>query len=302
MGALHRGRMCLFALVAAGGCLAVPPDPDDRAQRTESICDGDPGLPEGDPFPWSIASLPGWSQGEASADDLENWLLDLGVFNHVLHGSIAATPDGHVTYQGGDLSGSTQSCAGIVAAHRLGYPILVVLGGDGGDDFLLEATAEENRPALVASLIEFIDLHGYDGVSLAWISDVEETQLSALVEDLSNAFAARAPRTLLTVDVSSGSVPPSVSAGWVGMVDAINVMSYGTDWEDELERYLDAGIPSDVIDLGIGLVVRDTSRESVAAKIEVALVVGLHGVESWELGALPSGDDPRLVAYEQLFQ
>jgi hypothetical protein len=145
-------------------------------------------------------------------------------------------------------------------------------------------------------------MYGYDGVSLAWISDVEETQISALVEDLSNAFAARAPRPLLTVDVSSSSVPPSVSAGWVGMVDAINVMSYGTDWADELERYLDAGIPPDVIDLGIGLVVRDTSKASVGAKIEAAVAGGLHGVESWELGALASGDDPRLVAYEQLFE
>lgn len=293
--------MSLFALVAAGGCLAVPPDPDGQTQRPASVCDGDPGLPEGDPFPWSIASLPGWSQGEASAGELENWLSETGVFNHVLHGSIAATPGGEVTYQGGDLTGSTQSCAGIVAAHGRGYPILVVLGGDRGDDFLLEATADQNRPALVASLIDFIDLHGYDGVSLAWISGVDETQLTALVEDLSNAFAARDPRPLLTVDVSSASVPPSVSAGWVGMVDAINLMSYGTDWADELERYLDAGVPPDVIDLGIGLVVRDTSRASVAAKIEAALDAGLHGVESWELGALASGD-PRLVAYAPLLQ
>lgn len=302
MGALRRGRISLFALVAAGGCLAVPPDPDDQTQRPASVCDGDPGLAEGDPFPWSIASLPGWSQGEASAADVEEWLSVTGVFNHVLHGSIAATPAGNVTYQGGDLSGSTQSCAGIVAAHRLGYPILVVLGGDGGDDFLLEATSEENRPALVASLLDFIDRHGYDGVSLAWISGVEETQLTALVEDLSSAFAGRDRRPLLTVDVSSGSVSPSVSAGWVGAVDAINVMSYGTDWEDEIQRHLDAGVPPDVIDLGIGLVVRDTSRASVAAKIEAAVVAGLHGVESWELGALASGDDPRLVAYEQLFR
>jgi hypothetical protein len=294
--------MSLFALVAAGGCLAVPPAPDDETEGPASICDGDPGLPEGDSFPWSIASLPGWSQQEASARDLEDWLGELGVFNHVLHGSIAAAPDGHVTYVGGDLTGSTQSCAGIVAAHRLGYPILVVLGGDGGDDFLREATAEENRATLVASLTDFIDRHGYDGVSLAWISGVEEAQLTALVEDLSNMFAARARRTLLTVDVSSTSVPPSVSAGWVGLVDAINVMSYGTDWENEVERYLDAGVPPDLIDLGVGLAVRDTSRASVAAKIEAALAGGLHGVESWELGALASGDDPRLVAYEPLFQ
>jgi hypothetical protein len=293
--------MSLFALVAAGGCLAVPPDPD-QGQRTDSICDGDPGPPAEDPRPWSIASLPGWSQEDAVAGDLEDWLIDTGVFNHVLHGSIAATPDGHVTYQGGDLTGSTQSCAGIVAAHRLGYPIIVVLGGDGGDDFLLEATAEENRPTLVASLTDFIDLHGYDGVSLAWLSDVEEAQLTALVGDLSAAFAARAPRRLLTVDVSSASVAPSVSAGWVGLVDAINVMSYGTDWENEVERYVEAGIPPDLIDLGIGLAVRDTSRASVAAKIEAALAGGLHGVESWELGALASGDDPRLVAYEPLFR
>jgi len=295
--------MSLFALVAAAGCLAAPAESDSgMSPRPTSICAGDPGPPALDPAPWSIASLPGWSQADAVADDLEDWLIDTAVFNHVLHGSIAAAPDGQVTLQGGDLEDATQSCAAVVAAHRLGYPILVVLGGDRGDDFLAQATAQANRPVLVATLMDFIDLYGYDGVSIAWVAGVAADQLTALVDDLSAEFRTRTPRPLLTVDVSSDTVAPSVSAGWVGRVDAINVMSYGADWQAELGRHLDAGIPPELIDLGIGLSVDDSVRADVKVKIDAAIAMGLHGVESWELGALESGDDPRLPAYAPLLR
>ena len=300
VGATRRITMVVSAL-AAGGCLAAPPAPTGDVTGV-ARCAGDPGpAPRGD-HPWSIATLPGWSQADAAAADLEDWLGATGVFTHVLHGSIAAQPDGTVGFAGGDLSGEAQACAGVVAAHSLGYPILAVLGGDRGDDFLPQATGDDGRPVLVASLLEFIDAYGYDGVSLAWIGGVEPDQLSALVDELADAFAARSPRPLLTVDLTSGTVPPSVSAGWIDRVDAVNLMSYGADWQAELDRHLAAGIPPEKIDLGIGLVIRDQTRASVQAKVDVAIAYRLHGVESWELGALDDVDDPRLVAYRRLLQ
>ena len=236
------------------------------------------------------------------AGDLEDWFLDVGVFNHVLHGSIATEWDGLVTYQRADLTGPRQSCAGVVAAHRLGYPILAVLGGDGDGMDLWHATEEANRPVLVASTMDFIDTYGYDGVSVAWIDDVAPDQLTALIEDLSAAFAERAPRPLLTVDVASDLVDPSVTAEWAPHVDAVNLMSYQPDWETELERYIDAGVPPDRINLGIGLSFGDVSQADVAAKIARARSYGLNGVESWELGALAGGGDPRVDAYAALFE
>ena len=116
------------------------------------------------------------------------------------------------------------------------------------------------------------------------------------------AFVTRPLRPLLTVDLTSGSVPPSVSAGWVGMVDAVNLMSYGADWQEEIERHLAAGIPAEMINLGIGLTIRDSAPANVSARIDAALALGLNGVESWELGALAGADDPRLVAYRPLVE
>ena len=291
----------VLSALAAGGCLAAPPAPAEEVTGA-ARCVGDPGPAPRADRPWSIATLPGWSQGDAAATDLEDWLGATGVFTHVLHGSIAAQPDGTVGFAGGDLSGQAQACAGVVAAHSLGYPILAVLGGDRGDDLLPQATGDDARPALVASLFEFIDAHGYDGVSIAWIGGVEPDRLGALVGELADAFAARSPRPLLTVDLSSGTVPPSVTAGWIDRVDAVNLMSYGADWQAELDRHLAAGVPPEKIDLGIGLVLRDQTRASVQAKIDAAVAYRLHGVESWELGALDDVEDPRLLAYRRLLQ
>lgn len=301
VGATRLRSISLAALVAAAGCLAAPPEPGEEPRPT-SLCSGDPGSPEADPLPWSIATLPGWSQADATAGDLEDWFLETGVFNHVLHGSIAATADGQVGYPGGDLTGASQSCAAVIAAHRLGYPILVVLGGDHGDDNLALATSDASRATLVASLIDFIDTYGYDGVSIAWIAGVVPGQLTALIDDLSAALASRSPRPLITVDVSSGAIDPSVTAGFAPQVDAIDLESYGADWADELTAHLQAGVPPAAIDLGIGLSVGDSARADVRAKIDAAIAQGLRGVTSWEMGALESGDDPRLVAYRPLFQ
>jgi len=301
VGATRLCRMLLVALVTVTGCLSAPPGPGEEPRPT-ARCEGDPGPPEPVAMPWSIATLPGWSQADAAEGDLEDWFVATGVFTHVLHGAIAATPDGAVTYQGGDLTGSSQSCAAVVAAHRLGYPILVVLGGDRGDDSLALATDDTNRAALVAGLVDFIDAYGYDGVSIAWIADVVPEQLSALVGDLKVAFADRSPRPLLTVDASTATVDPSVAAGWFPALDAINLESYGPDWAEQLNAYLDAGVPPSAIDLGIGLSVDDITRADVRAKIDAAVAKGLRGVTSWEMGALESADDPRLVAYRPLFQ
>jgi Glycosyl hydrolases family 18 len=303
VGATRCSRMAPFALLALAGCLAAPPATDEGAvPRPASSCAGDPGPPAAAPGPWSIASLPGWTQEDALAGDLEDWFLGLGVFNHVLHGAIAAGADGQVSYQGGDLSGASQSCAGVVAAHRLGYPILVVLGGDRGDDAFSLATSAASRPALVASLVDFIDTYGYDGVSIAWIADIAPDQLSAMVAEVSAAFATRTPRPILTVDVAPALLDPSVVAGWFPAVDAVNLMTYASDWDQELDRYLEAGVPPEGVNLGIGLSLDDLGRADVEQKIEVALSAGLGGVESWELGALDDIDDPRLLAYASLFE
>ncbi len=302
VGATRRSTISLAALVAGAGCLATPPVSDEGPPPT-ALCTGDPGLVDAElVYPWSVATLPGWSQGDAVAGDLEDWFIETAVFNHVLHGAIAATADGSVTYAGGDLTGSAQSCAAVVAAHRLGYPIMIVLGGDHGDDALAIATGDDSRAHLVAGLLDFIDTYGYDGISIAWISGVVPEQMSALVDELSTAFDLRTPRPLLTVDVSSGAVDPVVTAGFAERVDAIDLESYGANWEEELDAHITAGVPPSKINLGIGLSALDRLRADVRAKIARAIDSGLRGVTSWEMGALESGDDPRLLEYDPLFE
>jgi hypothetical protein len=296
VGATRRSTTALFAALAAG-CLSAPPPAGDQT----SVCIDDPGRPaEAQLAPWSIAILPGWSQGNDSPDAIEEALVESRVFNHVLHGAIAAGADGRVTYQGSDLVGQTQACAAVVAAHRQGYPIQIVLGGDRGDDALALATSDANRPVLVAGLLDFIDTYGYDGVSVAWIAEIDVAQLSALVDDLAAEFALRSPRPLLTVDVSSGTIDPTISASWIPRADAVNLESYGLDWERELAIHLEAGVPPSAINLGIGLSALDDRRAEVNAKVQAALTQGLRGVQSWELGAIEDGDDPRLLAYTPL--
>ena len=305
VGATSRRGISLFALLAAAGCLAAPPDPgeEDRGPGVTSMCQGDPGRPADTGEPWSIASLPGWTQEDAVVGDMQDWFLALGVFNHVLHGSIATEPDGTITFSGADLFGPQQACVGVVAAHKLGYPIQIVLGGDLDGTAIAQAAADPStRAQLVANLVDFVDSYGYDGVSIAWIDSVRPADLTALVEEVSAAFDQRSPRPLLTVDIDSEIVAPSVSASWAPHIDAINIMSYWLDWETELARYIDAGMPPDQIHLGIGLSFADLGTADVRAKIDTALAEGLNGVESWELGALADIDDPRLAAYESLFE
>lgn len=304
VGATCRRGISLFALLAAAGCLAAPPDPgeEDPGPGVTSMCQGDPGRPADTGEPWSIASLPGWTQEDAVVGDMQDWFLALGVFNHVLHGSIATEPDGTITFSGADLFGPQQACVGVVAAHKLGYPIQIVLGGDFDGPAIAQAASGESRAVLIASLIDFVDTYGYDGVSIAWLEEVAADDLTALVQELSAAFAVHTPRLLLTVDVNTGVVDPSVSAGLAPWVDALNVMSYWPDWREELSLHLDAGVPPERMHLGIGLSFLDLGATDVAEKIDAARTSDLHGVESWELGALIDTDDPRLASYSSLFE
>lgn len=304
--ATRRSSIPLCALLLAG-CLAAPPDPNEGEgeggiPRPVSVCSGDPGPPLESGERWSIGSLPGWTQQDAVAGDLEDWFLALGIFNHVLHGSIATDAEGTVSYQSADLSGSAQSCAGVVAAHRLGYPIRIALGGDLDGPAIRAAASGTSRAVLVDNLIAFIDEYGYDGVSIAWFEQVEPADLAALAAELHEAFAQRTPRPLLTIDVASDALDPFLIAALSESVDAVNVMSYQADWQEELGRYLDAGVPAGLINLGIGLSFDDITPAMVAEKIELARTAGLKGVESWEVGALGEQGDARLGAYAALFE
>jgi hypothetical protein len=294
----RRAAWAAIAALGASGCLAAP---EPTIARPASICIGDLGPPAASERPRSLVSYPGWSQGDAPPDALYDFLTTSAVFTHVVHASVAPDATGALGFGEGDLWDPAQSCNAVVGAHAAGRPIFIALGGDNHGAAMAAAARPALRATFVQSIVAFVDTYGYDGISLAWFDTVDPDDLQALVAELADAFARRAPRPLIAMYTNSGIIDPAVVAAMSPDLDAVHVMSYFASDLEQVDIHLAAGVPREIIQLGIGLVADmvDTTPDDVAAKILRVHELGLLGVESWEVGALAPGD-PRIASYYAL--
>ncbi len=227
---------------------------------------------------WSVASYPGWTYQTLAPED-----LPYRHFTHIMHFAMYPTLAGELSY--GDIFTSANADRAVRAAHNANTKIILVVGGEGEGDKFIGATRPSNMSGFVREVIQRMQLHGYDGVSVDWEESVVDSQLISLVKALSAEFSAMSPRPLLTVDVLSNFVSADTAAEMAPYVDAVNIMSYfkPNRIEDEFAFYQSAGLNPGKVVMGIGLFddADDNSAERVAQKMRYARRMGFKGAELW---------------------
>ncbi|MGH2845868.1 MAG: glycoside hydrolase family 18 protein [Thermoleophilaceae bacterium] len=241
---------------------------------------------------WSLGSYPGWVQQY----DMHPGEVDYSPFTHILHFAMYPTRRGGLRI--GDLISRENARRAVASAHAHGRKIVLVVGGEGIDQFV-SATRGERRDRLVRNIVTAIDRYDYDGVSVDWEEKVVPRRLVALVSELRAALDKRDPRSLLLLDVISGLVPPRTAARVADLVDSINVFSYYRDRGSRIERqfalYRNAGVPASKLVAGIGIFPRgyDRNVRRVARKLAFVRAHGLRGVELWSF-EWARWSDPRI--------
>ncbi|MCK5149051.1 T9SS type A sorting domain-containing protein [bacterium] len=114
----------------------------------------------------------------------------------------------------------------ISSAHDAGVKVLLSLGGAGnGANFSIVAVDSTLRSTFIQNLLDFILSRGYDGVDLDWEHPATLNQrddLTRLVIDMRNLFAANAPELLITMAVPS--------TDWFGRWYDFNALEPHIDW------------------------------------------------------------------------
>lgn len=227
---------------------------------------------------WSVASYPGWIYQTSPPEN-----IPYGYFTHIMHFAMYPTSAGGVSI--GDIFTDENADRAVAAAHAANRKIILVIGGEGEGDKFVGATEPANMQRFVRAIINRMQRHGYDGISIDWEEQVIDSRLIALIKILANEFSAMNPRPLLTVDVLSNFVSADATEQMAPYVDAVNIMSYfkPNKIEDEFRYYQSAGLDPRKTIMGIGLFpdADDSSAARVQEKMRYARQLGFKGVELW---------------------
>ena len=114
----------------------------------------------------------------------------------------------------------------IERTHAAGKKILLALGGwgqsDGFSPMVASATARSN---FINNLVDFCQLHGYDGVDIDWehpSNSLDRANLTVLIYELRNAFDEVDKSLLLTMAVTASS--------WIGQWCDYTTMKNYVGW------------------------------------------------------------------------
>lgn len=91
--------------------------------------------------------------------------VDYGSYRLIYHAFLLADREGRLLEQ---PDWGMPSAELVRLAHRHGCRIIVSLGGGGYDVFPAIAATDEGRRQFVQRVVEFVRIHGYDGVDLDW--------------------------------------------------------------------------------------------------------------------------------------
>ncbi len=240
----------------------------------------------------SYGSYPGWVQQYHSFPPDQ---IDYTLWTHILH--FAMYPTGKGRLENGEITDAGADAA-VVSGHTAGVPVVLVVGGEDYGNEFITATDDAHRSQFIADIVDRINRHGYDGISVDWEENIpgHEDQLIALVRELRIAMDEINPGLLLMIDVVTGLVSPQIVAQIENEVDTVNIMSYWDDGENQVEDYIAAGIPASKIILGIGLSpgLTDQTAGDIDNKISIVSKHNLRGLEIWTMGDFNGSDDPRM--------
>ncbi|HEY3779832.1 MAG TPA: glycoside hydrolase family 18 protein [Fimbriimonadaceae bacterium] len=158
--------------------------------------------------------------------------IDFSPLTHIVYFSLVPTESGGVAPQGPSF---TDESANAIreATHAAGRRILICVGGADSAPVYEKAIAEANRGKFIATLVQWTDAHGYDGIDIDMepleASDIPNFQ--AFIKELRPAMKRKNQAWQLTTATNLNE-----SAAYTGLqsdFDQINIMTYdlsGT-WE-----------------------------------------------------------------------
>jgi GH18 family chitinase len=211
---------------------------------------------------------------------------------------------------------------------------LICVGGwDRSEGFSEMSANRATRDRFANELISFCQQHGFSGVDLDWehpTTPEERHQLTVLLQELREHLHAE--ELLLTVACAPWQPLNDQAAG---AVDRIHLMSYDDEGRhstleqatDNLDKWIDAGIPAEKIVLGVPFYGRRFSAsdrssatygeivarftpdadadevdgyyfngpETMQAKVELAMEHGLGGIMVWELAQDSQDEEASLL-------
>ncbi len=234
--------------------------------------------PVENPGSWVIGSYPGWVQ-----KNLTPMEVPYEHFTHIMHFAMYPTDDGRLDI--GDIFTDRNADKAVEAAHAFNTPIILVVGGEGEGHHFVGATNESNLPSFVDAIVNRLQQHGYDGVSIDWEESVVDTQLINLMRELHTAFDALPVRPLLMVDIMTNYVKSKTAAAVEPYVDTLNIMSYYqyNKIENEYNYYRRAGVPAEKVIMGVGVFpgADDLSPNRLLTKMQYARSKNFRGTELW---------------------
>lgn len=202
---------------------------------------------------------------------------------HVAVGGLQPRPDGSVdtAFFIDAAQGPAWGCSVVQAAHAHGRQAMLMLGGADTRDEFAAAMAPSTRARFVAHLLAIVQSYRFDGIDLDW--EPMQAVDGEAVLDLVRRLKAAQPKLLISVPMGVVNLnrPQDTLFSFLpqlaGLVDRINLMSYGMDgkgwngwrsWhsspldgqtpstpmsiDSSVQAYLKAGVPAAKLGIGIG--------------------------------------------------
>ena len=169
---------------------------------------------------WVQVYYTGWQQ-----DLMPPAAVDFGAMTQLVHFSVIPNDDGTLDRRTNGLTAARVHDA-VSAAHAAGKKILFSIGGYPSRERFESAMSAPNEARFIESIAAFLSSNRYDGVDLDMepMSPSDAPLFTKFAADLRAKLDTMAPRPLLT---TTALWTPEIFARVAGLVDEINVMTYG---------------------------------------------------------------------------
>ncbi len=165
-------------------------------------------------------------------------------------------------------------------AHAEGVKVTISAGGWGASDgFPSIGQDPAVRAIFVSNVANFITSNDIDGVDIDWETPIDQAKIDQqdiLLSDLANTLHPLGKIVTVSVNGDTMELKPSAANN----VDWVNVMAYDMNWNNAehstfndavlaLQRYENAGIPKEKLEMGIPFYGRDNTWSSAMKYEEI---------------------------------
>jgi len=112
---------------------------------------------------WLGAYVPGWAQNDSAKFQSH----EFESITYLLHFAVFVRPNGRLDLRSNGLTRSKMRSL-VAVGHDSGRKVLLVVGGEGASEGLRIAWNSKNLTRTVRTLINLVEMYGYDGIDLDW--------------------------------------------------------------------------------------------------------------------------------------